>query len=111
MYTNKKLDIIFRKNIRFKDTGALDLCLRGHPTLNITDPIDGKMYFLLITSNKIDSKRYYKLKPTKRNKLKNISYVDLDYVYCEDYKNHIPYSKITENEYKEIIKLVKIKQP
>ena len=107
MCTNKRLDIIFRKNIVFKDTNTLDLSLRGHPTLNITNPINGKIYFLLITSNKLEGKRYYEFKPTKRNRLKNISYVDLDYIYSEDYKNYIPYSRITENEYKKIIKLIK----
>lgn len=109
MCTNKRLNVVFRKNIVFKDTNTLDLSLRGHPTINITDPINGKIYFLLVTSNKIDSKRYYELKPTKRNKLKNISYVDLDCVYCEDYKNYVPYSRITENEYEEIMNLVNLK--
>ena len=37
----------------------------------------------------------------------NISYVDLDYIYSEDYKNHIPCSQITEKEYREIMKLIK----
>ena len=49
----EKGDIIYRNNLIFADNGKLDLKIGGHPTLNITDDVNGFTYFFLITSSRI----------------------------------------------------------
>ena len=96
-------DIIFRNNIRFKDK-QLDFKIKGHPTLNLTEEIDGKIYFLIMTRHKRKGHKYYKVEPTNTNKLKDCSYLDLSYIYSEDARNIIPSGRLGMPEFEKVVK-------
>lgn len=86
-------DVIYRNNIKFKDNGKLDSRVKGHPTINISNSIDGKIYYLAVTSSKKIIKRnynFYKIQDKKNSKLtKHSSYVNLDLIYEEEESNKV----------------------
>lgn len=95
-------DVIFRNNIKFKDNGKLDSRVKGHPTINISSSIDGKIYYLAVTSSKKIIKRnynFYKIQDKKNSKLtKHSSYVNLDLIYEEDESNKVEVGYIAAPE-------------
>lgn len=95
-------DVIFRNNIKFKDNGKLDSRVKGHPTINISSSIDGKIYYLAVTSSKKIIKRnynFYKIQDKKNLKLtKHSSYVNLDLIYEEDESNKVEVGYIAAPE-------------
>lgn len=102
----QKRRIIYRNNIVFGDTQKLDLKIIGHPTLNISDDVNGEMYFFLITSSRVqkDKDLYYKIPKNKNNKLIKQSYIDLRYIYKKETINKVGYGLLAENQYRSIIK-------
>lgn len=96
-------DIIFRKNLKFRDNGKLDLKFGGHPTLNILVKED-YTYYLLITSTKIRGREYYPLYTHKRSGLSKESFADLTYVYKEETKAQMVNGFIHEGEMQKLNK-------
>lgn len=95
-------DVIYRNNIKFKDNGKLDSRVKGHPTINISSSINGKIYYLSVTSSRKIIKRdynFYKIKDKKNSKLtKQSSYVNLDLIYEEDKSNKVEVGYIATPE-------------
>lgn len=107
-------DMIYEKNLIFKDTLKHDFRINGHPVLILTAANFGdKFYALKISGTYKYSeglKNYYLLKPNKKKGIYKTSYIDLRYIYELECKNIPPYvAIITEKELKEIItKLQKV---
>lgn len=100
---NYEGEIIFRRNLVFKDTNHIDFKIKGHPTVNIY--CDGKeTKFLLMTSTKRDGINYYTVKPDKKNKLKKETYIDLDHVYYEKPVSHFASGRLTCEIYNDMLK-------
>lgn len=103
-------DVIYRNNIKFKDNGKLDSRVKGHPTINISGSINGKIYYLSVTSSRKIIKRdynFYKIKDKKNSKLtKQSSYVNLDLIYEEDESNKVEVGYIATPEMATIAKSI-----
>ena len=100
---NYEGDIIFRRNLVFKDTNHVDFKIKGHPTVNIyCDKNETK--FLLMTSTKRDGVHYYTVKPDKKNKLKKETYIDLDHVYYEKPVSRFASGRLTCDIYNDMLK-------
>ena len=100
---NYEGEIIFRRNLVFKDTKGVDFKIKGHPTVNIyCDKNETK--FLLMTSSKRKGVNYYTVKPDKKNKLKKKTYIDLDHVYCEKPVSRFASGRLTQSIYNDMLK-------
>lgn len=100
---NYEGEIIFRRNLVFKDNDNVDLKVKGHPTVNIyCDNKETK--FLIMTSTKRKGVNYFTVKPDKKNKLKKETYIDLDHVYSESSKSHFPSGRLTQQIYNKMLK-------
>lgn len=92
----EKGDIIFIKNLRFKD-GEIDIRIKGHPYLLLEDVLyEGQEVKVL----KITTKNKFPQIKLNKGILKRVSFIDLS----QEYKVHVygfsfPYAHINLEEY------------
>ncbi len=103
-------DIIYVRNIKFKDNKKLDTRLNGHPAV-IIGIVDNFFYYLILSSNEMFylkyPKGYFKLIKDKRNKLKKDSYVNFRNVYKSKLVNYVPIGEVRKDVYTKLIKALK----
>lgn len=101
-------DIIFVKNLRFRDTSTVDTRLNGHPVLVLNVANIGERFYGLKISGSYNYseglENYYIIKPNRSNGLKKTSYIDLRYIYENECKNIPCAGQIYENEFNNIMK-------
>lgn len=99
--------IVFRDNIRFPDNGILDFKIKGHPTINITEEIEGEIFFLRMSSKiaeYIQNKNKMELiKPSKLNGLSKPSVVKVDHIIKEEYRNKCPAGSLSDIDFERVI--------
>lgn len=100
---NQYSDIISRR-YRFPDNGEMQYFKR--PTVNISDEVEEKVYFLAMTSKEkhyVKNKdRLIKVTPGPDSKLKSVSYVKTEHVLSEDWKNVVESGYLSEEQMLEI---------
>lgn len=100
---NEYSDIIPRR-YKFPDNGEMQFLPR--PTVNITDEIEEKIYFLAMTSKQKHFTKHkdkiVKVKPGKGSKLRGVSYIKTDHILSEDWKNTVESGYLSEEQMKEI---------
>lgn len=103
-------DIKYRNNIKFKEDGVIDYKLGGHPTMNLTDGNDGRIYFLVMTSNcnmaKSGNGLFYEMIPDRSNTLKCKTYLNLNYIYYVDKDTITKDRYVGDYDLKNISKLI-----
>lgn len=101
-------DVVYRNNVKFPDSGKIDFKIDGHPTVNITDEMDGEIYFLRVSSN-VSKYIQYKdkmelIKPHKSNGLSKPSVVKVDHVLKEGFRNIWPAGTLADTDFKNVMK-------
>ncbi|PKY89688.1 hypothetical protein CYJ57_02980 [Falseniella ignava] len=99
MFYYEQGDYILLKHIPFLDDNSIDVKTSMRPFLVISDFnfTDDHCYLLKMSTDKRfkDDDNHFEIRPTRNNKLKRVSYIDLRYIYQSDNNNakiagHIP---------------------
>lgn len=102
-------DMIYEKNLIFKDTFKHDFRINGHPVIILTSANIGETFYALKISGSYNYseglKNYYVLKPNKKSGLFKVSYIDLRYIYKLECRNIPPnFCIVTQQELEKILK-------
>lgn len=101
-------DMIFEKNLTFKDTSKHDIRINGHPVIILTSANIGDKFYALKISGTYNYAEgldnYYILKQNNKKKIYKTSYIDLRYIYELKCTNNPPNESIvSEQEFEKIL--------
>lgn len=90
-------DIVFIKNINFKDNGKIDLKINGHPGL-IIHTTEDNIYFLKISNHppksELEEEHYF---------IKDLGYINIKHIYKKERLEYSLYTTISTDLFNKIM--------